>query len=136
MQPDPLARLWDLKTGKPAMTFGPHYLGVRGVAFSPDGSSLLVTTKANGNDVDVFSVTRHGSLRPSPTVTSLPGAVPFAMSWDRFGRLVPLPDWVPTPSAFAATLKYAPSWAVPLGFAISASGLLCAASDPSAVCNM
>jgi DNA-binding beta-propeller fold protein YncE len=67
----------------------PEFVNTPGqVAFSPDGSSLLVTTKANGDDVDVFSVTRHGSLRPSPTVTSLPGAVPFAMSWDRFGRLV------------------------------------------------
>ncbi len=67
----------------------PEFVNTPGqVSFSPDGSSLLVTTKANGNNVDVFAVTRHGSLRPSPTVTSLPGAVPFAMDWDRFGRLV------------------------------------------------
>jgi 6-phosphogluconolactonase (cycloisomerase 2 family) len=67
----------------------PEFVNTPGqVSFSPDGSWLLVTTKANGNAVDVFAVTRHGSLRPTPTVTSLPGAVPFAMGWDRFGRLV------------------------------------------------
>jgi 6-phosphogluconolactonase (cycloisomerase 2 family) len=58
------------------------------VSFSPDGSQLLVTTKANGNDVDVFGVGRSGELSTSPTVNNLPGAVPFAVSWDRLGRVV------------------------------------------------
>ena len=67
----------------------PEFVNTPGqVSFSPDGSRLLVTTKANGNSVDVFAVTRHGSLSRSPRVTSLPGTVPFAMSWDAWGRLV------------------------------------------------
>ncbi|MBO0844048.1 MAG: beta-propeller fold lactonase family protein [Nocardioides sp.] len=70
-------------------TATPEFVNTPGqVAFSPDGSRLLVTTKSNGNDVDVFTVGRSGALSGSPTVNSLPGAVPFAVSWDRFGRLV------------------------------------------------
>ena len=66
----------------------PEFVNTPGqVSFSPDGSSLLVTTKANGNDVDVFSVTRHGSLSRAPKVNSLPGTVPFAVSWLGSGRL-------------------------------------------------
>jgi len=66
----------------------PEFVNTPGqVSFSPDGSRLVVTTKANGDDVDVFAVSRHGSLSRSPTVTSLPGAVPFAAGWHR-GRLV------------------------------------------------
>jgi 6-phosphogluconolactonase (cycloisomerase 2 family) len=71
----------------PAAT--PEFVNTPGqVAFSPDGTHLLVTTKANGNDVDVFDVTPSGSLSASPTVNPLPGSVPFAVSWDRLGRVV------------------------------------------------
>jgi 6-phosphogluconolactonase (cycloisomerase 2 family) len=67
----------------------PEFVNTPGqVAFSPDGSQLVVTTKANGSDVDVFAVTDTGSLSDSPTVNPLPGAVPFAVSWDGAGRLV------------------------------------------------
>jgi 6-phosphogluconolactonase (cycloisomerase 2 family) len=67
----------------------PEFVNTPGqVAFSPDGSQLLVTTKANGSDVDVFAVTGTGSLSASPTVNPLPGAVPFAVSWDGAGHLV------------------------------------------------
>ncbi|HET7071084.1 MAG TPA: beta-propeller fold lactonase family protein [Nocardioides sp.] len=66
----------------------PEFVSTPGqVAFSPHGSQLLVTTKANGNNVDVFAVTRHGSLRSSPTVNNLPGTVPFAVTWDQRGRV-------------------------------------------------
>ncbi len=58
------------------------------VAFTPDGAALLVTTKANGNDVDVFAVSHDGTLSASPTVNSEPGAVPFAISFDRAGHAV------------------------------------------------
>lgn len=51
------------------------------VAFSPDGQQLIVTTKANGNDVDVFSVSPDGLLSTTPVVNSLPGTVPFAVSF-------------------------------------------------------
>ena len=70
-------------------TVTPEFVNTPGqVSFSPDGSQLLVSTKANGNDVDVFGVRRSGSLSAAPTVNDLAGTVPFAMSWDRGGRLV------------------------------------------------
>jgi 6-phosphogluconolactonase (cycloisomerase 2 family) len=57
------------------------------VKFSPDGSNLVVTTKNGGNSVDVFSV---GLLGPAaePTVTSLPGTLPFGFDFDPAGHLV------------------------------------------------
>lgn len=58
------------------------------VAFTPDGSKLVVTTKANGNDVDVFGLDALGGISRTPTVTELPGAVPFAISFDAGGNLV------------------------------------------------
>jgi 6-phosphogluconolactonase (cycloisomerase 2 family) len=58
------------------------------VAFSPDGSQLIVTTKANGNDIDVFGVTPDGSLTASPVVNSEPGTVPFGIAFDPAGHLV------------------------------------------------
>jgi 6-phosphogluconolactonase (cycloisomerase 2 family) len=58
------------------------------VAFSPDGSKLIVTTKANGNDIDVFNVGFFGLLSPSPVVNSEPGTVPFAITFDPAGHLV------------------------------------------------
>jgi 6-phosphogluconolactonase (cycloisomerase 2 family) len=58
------------------------------VAFTPGGSSLIVTTKANGNDVDVFSVGRDGRLSASPVVNSEPGTVPFAIEFGRPGQVL------------------------------------------------
>jgi hypothetical protein len=58
------------------------------VGFTPDGSKLVVTTKNNGNDIDVFAVTRSGGLSAAPVVNSDPGAVPFAVSFDSGGHLV------------------------------------------------
>src|SRR3954451_11265562 len=52
------------------------------VAFTPDGSQLLVTTKANTNAVDVFSVSRTGAPSAQPVVNSEPGAVPFGVDFD------------------------------------------------------
>jgi 6-phosphogluconolactonase (cycloisomerase 2 family) len=57
------------------------------VAFSPSGGQLIVTTKANGNAVDVFRVGYFGELS-APTVNTLPGAVPFAISFDQARHLV------------------------------------------------
>jgi hypothetical protein len=71
----------------PAAT--PQFVNTPGqVAFSPDGSNLIVTTKANGNALDVFGVGPFGQLSAAPVVNSEPGAVPFAISFDRAGRLV------------------------------------------------
>jgi 6-phosphogluconolactonase (cycloisomerase 2 family) len=58
------------------------------VAFSPDGRKLLVTTKGNTNAVDVFGLGLLGKPGWSPTVNVLPGAVPFAMTFDGSGHLV------------------------------------------------
>jgi 6-phosphogluconolactonase (cycloisomerase 2 family) len=70
-------------------TASPQFTNTPGqVAFSPDGSQLIVTTKANGNDIDVFGVKNDGRLTASPVVNSEPGAVPFAISFDRAGHLV------------------------------------------------
>jgi len=58
------------------------------VAFTPDGTQLLVTTKGASNAVDVFSVKADGRLSASPAVNSLPGDVPFAVDFDQAGRVV------------------------------------------------
>jgi 6-phosphogluconolactonase (cycloisomerase 2 family) len=58
------------------------------VAFTPDGTRLLVTTKATTNAVDVFAVHGDGRLSASPTVNSLPGDVPFAVAFDQAGQVV------------------------------------------------
>ena len=58
------------------------------VAFTPDGSQLIVTTKANGNDIDVFGVRFGGQLSAAPVVNSEPGTVPFAISFDVYGHLL------------------------------------------------
>lgn len=58
------------------------------VAFTPDGSQLVVTTKGNGSAILVFRVRHHDTLADSPTVNSEPGTVPFAVTFDQRGRLV------------------------------------------------
>jgi 6-phosphogluconolactonase (cycloisomerase 2 family) len=64
-------------------TATPEFTNTPGqVAFTPDGRHLLVTTKANGNAVDVFAVDRFGGLSATPTVNTLPNAVPFAVAFD------------------------------------------------------
>lgn len=58
------------------------------VAFTPDGRDLIVTTKANGSAIEVFGVGPFGYLTATPVSTALPGAVPFAVVFDRVGDLV------------------------------------------------
>ena len=58
------------------------------IAFTPDGTKLLVTTKANTNSVLVYDLTGSGVLSASPAATVLAGAVPFAVTFDRLGRVV------------------------------------------------
>ncbi|MGH1551368.1 lactonase family protein [Streptomyces sp. L7] len=57
------------------------------ISFTPDGSKLVVTTKAAGQSIDVFPVGRYGGLSERPVVTSLPGAVPFGFDFDSAGRI-------------------------------------------------
>jgi 6-phosphogluconolactonase (cycloisomerase 2 family) len=70
-------------------TATPQFTNTPGqVAFSPDGSQLIVTTKANGDDIDVFGVRFDGTLSAQPVVNSEPGTVPFAITFDPAGHLV------------------------------------------------
>jgi 6-phosphogluconolactonase (cycloisomerase 2 family) len=59
--------------GTPQFTHTPGQVG-----FTADGSQLLVTTKAAGNDVYVYRLGFDGSPSHQVTVNSLPGTVPFA----------------------------------------------------------
>jgi 6-phosphogluconolactonase (cycloisomerase 2 family) len=64
------------------------FTGTPGQAgFTPNGSQLVVTTKNAANTVDVFA---DGPFGPSaePTVTSLPGTIPFGFTFDQYGHLV------------------------------------------------
>jgi 6-phosphogluconolactonase (cycloisomerase 2 family) len=83
-------------------TATPQFTNTPGqVAFSPDGSQLIVTTKANGNDIDVFGVHFDGTLSDSPVVNSEPGTVPFAITFDPAGHLVIADAGTNALSAFA-----------------------------------
>jgi 6-phosphogluconolactonase (cycloisomerase 2 family) len=70
-------------------TATPQFTNTPGqLAFSPGGTELIVTTKANGNDIDVFGVHSGGRLSMSPVVNPEPGTVPFAIAFDQAGHLV------------------------------------------------
>ncbi|HLX88040.1 MAG TPA: beta-propeller fold lactonase family protein [Acidimicrobiales bacterium] len=58
------------------------------VAFTPDGSQLVVTTKASSNAIDIFAVDRNGRVSAAPVVNSEPGTVPFAVTFDPSGHLL------------------------------------------------
>lgn len=58
------------------------------VVYSPNGSQLIVTTKASGDNIDVFSVGRLGALAANPVVNADTGAVPFAITFDSSNNLV------------------------------------------------
>ena len=70
-------------------TATPQFTNTPGqVAFSPNGSQLIVTTKANGNDIDVFGIGANGRPSASAVVNSEPGTVPFAITFVQAGHLV------------------------------------------------
>jgi DNA-binding beta-propeller fold protein YncE len=70
-------------------TATPQFTNTPGqVAFTPDGAQLIVTTKANGNDIDVFGVGFLGYLSAAPVVNSEPGTVPFAINFDAYGHVL------------------------------------------------
>ena len=79
---------WNRALGLDA-TRTPEFTSTPGqVAFTPDGSKLVVTTKGNGSAIDVFGVNRLGALSPQPAKNVEPGAVPFAVTFDAGGHLV------------------------------------------------
>jgi 6-phosphogluconolactonase (cycloisomerase 2 family) len=64
-------------------TATPQFVTTPGdIAFTPDGRDLLVTTKANTNDIDVFSVDASGLPASTPVVNSEPGDVPFSLAFE------------------------------------------------------
>jgi WD40 repeat protein len=70
-------------------TATPQYLNTPGqVGFSPDGAQLVVTTKDNGSDIDVFAVKANGRLSTAPVVNAAAEPVPFGFVFDPDGRLV------------------------------------------------
>lgn len=56
------------------------------IAFSPDGSKLVVSTKAASNAFEVLAVGPQGLSAPVTTV--VPGSVPFGFQFDQYGRIV------------------------------------------------
>ena len=76
----------------------PQFVDAPGqAAFSPAGSQLIVTTKANGSDIDVFGGRSGGQLSAAPVVDAEPGAVPFGISFDHSGGLVVAERGTPWP---------------------------------------
>jgi 6-phosphogluconolactonase (cycloisomerase 2 family) len=70
-------------------TAAPQFVNTPGqVAFSPNGQQLIVTTKANGSDIDVFHVGPFGQLSATAVVNPEGETVPFAISFDRENHLV------------------------------------------------
>ncbi len=76
-------RALGLPTETPRFTHTPGQ-----VAFSPDGSQVIVTTKGASSSIDVFGVQAFGRLATSPVANSEPGTVPFAVTFDQAGDLV------------------------------------------------
>jgi 6-phosphogluconolactonase (cycloisomerase 2 family) len=72
-----------------ANTDPPNFLTSPGqVGFTPDGSKLLVTTKASGSAIDVFAVRSDGRLSATPVVNPSATPVPFSFTFSPAGRLV------------------------------------------------
>jgi DNA-binding beta-propeller fold protein YncE len=72
----------DLPQEEPQFTHTPGQ-----IALTPDGSKLVVTTKAASNAIEVFDVAGDGTLS-APVVNSQPEAVPFAVAFDSQGHPV------------------------------------------------
>jgi DNA-binding beta-propeller fold protein YncE len=70
-------------TGPPNFLQSPGEIG-----FSPDGTELLVTTKASTSSIDVFSVGSGGQLSANPAVTADASNVPFSFSFSPQNQLV------------------------------------------------
>jgi hypothetical protein len=85
-------QLWSIPGSNRALGLNaaatPQFVTTPGdVAFSPDGRQLLVTTKANTNAIDVFSIDRFGEPSATPVVNSEPGDVPFALAFQGFNQV-------------------------------------------------
>jgi 6-phosphogluconolactonase (cycloisomerase 2 family) len=56
------------------------------VIFTPDGSQLVVTTKAASDSIVVFNLDHFGGPSGQPVVTTKTGSVPFGATFDRAGH--------------------------------------------------
>jgi 6-phosphogluconolactonase (cycloisomerase 2 family) len=104
------------------------------VGFTADGRQLVVTTKANGSDIDVFNLNGKGAPAAAPVVNPEPGAVPFSFVLDGKGRLLLTeagpnavatftvnPDGTVSQDASAATGQAATCWITEIGPLVYAS---------------
>jgi 6-phosphogluconolactonase (cycloisomerase 2 family) len=87
-----LGRLWPIPGSSRALgldpTATPEFTHTPGqVGFSPSGRQLIVTTKGNGSDIDVYGVDPFGRLSSAAVVNSEPGVTPFSFVFDPAGRL-------------------------------------------------
>jgi hypothetical protein len=57
------------------------------ISFTPDGRDLLVTTKANTNAIDVFSVNWQGLPATTPVVNTEAGDVPFSIAFEGWNQV-------------------------------------------------
>jgi 6-phosphogluconolactonase (cycloisomerase 2 family) len=72
-----------------ANTDPPNFLTSPGqVGFTPDGRKLIVTTKLSKHTIEIFGVRHDGRLSQTPVVNPSATPVPFAFTFDPFGRLV------------------------------------------------
>jgi 6-phosphogluconolactonase (cycloisomerase 2 family) len=79
---------WHRALGLPVTTGDQEFTHTPGqVAFTPDGTKLVVTTKAATNSINVYGIGRSGGPSARPTVTAEPAAVPFAVAFDATGHL-------------------------------------------------
>jgi 6-phosphogluconolactonase (cycloisomerase 2 family) len=108
------------------------------VAFSPDGSKLIVTTKANGNDIDVFNVGFFGYLSTSPVVNAEPGTVPFGVTFDQAGHMLvsessgALATFTLNPDGTVTQLDAVPSGQVATCWVVQADGFFFTSNPGSA----
>lgn len=83
-----LVRSWHRDLGlNPNAT--PEFVTTPGqIIFTPDGSQLLIATKAGSHSVLSFAVSESGRVAATPVVNSLPGTVPFDGVFDGAGHFL------------------------------------------------
>ncbi len=74
--------------GLAVITDSTEFLNTPGqVGFTPDGAHLIVTTKANGSDLDVFGVGHNGRVSDTFVANASTTPVPFGFTFDATGHL-------------------------------------------------
>jgi 6-phosphogluconolactonase (cycloisomerase 2 family) len=74
--------------GLAVITGSTEFLNTPGqVSFTPDGDHLIVTTKANGSNIDVFPVGHNGRIADSFVANPSTTPVPFGIAFDDAGHL-------------------------------------------------